>query len=88
MQLVTVFGFPYTTSISSAIRAVWSLFPPNLLAQALSLLSKATSTSQDSGISWSGRTKCAPNDTECVITIVCEQFKLKIPILTIDRYTY
>uniref|UniRef100_A0A2N9H431 ABC transporter domain-containing protein n=1 Tax=Fagus sylvatica TaxID=28930 RepID=A0A2N9H431_FAGSY len=68
-MLVTVFGFPYTTSISSAIRAVWSLFPPNLLAQALSLLSKATSTSQDSGISWSGRTKCAPNDTECVITI-------------------
>lgn len=68
-QLVTVFGFPYTHTFSSTLRSVWSLFPPNLLAQALVLLAGATSTSQDVGVSWSRRAKCAPNDTECLITI-------------------
>ena len=70
-QLVTVFGFPYNDSISKNIRALWSLYPPNLLAKALALLSGATSTPQDVGISWSSRAKCAPNDDECVVTIVC-----------------
>ncbi|KAF5734706.1 ABC transporter A family member 2-like [Tripterygium wilfordii] len=68
-QLVTGFGFPYRKSISNIFRIVWSLFPPNLLAQALQLLSGATSTPEDIGISWSRRTDCAPNDNECVITI-------------------
>ncbi|KAL5544418.1 hypothetical protein UlMin_008202 [Ulmus minor] len=68
-QLVTAFNFPYTQSISKLIRVIWSLFPPNLLAEALSLLAGATSTPQDVGISWSRRAKCAPNDDECVITI-------------------
>ncbi|XP_059443724.1 ABC transporter A family member 2-like isoform X2 [Corylus avellana] len=68
-QLVTIFGFPYRHNFSSTIRAIWSLFPPNLLAQALNLLADATSTPQDVGVSWSRRAKCAPNDTECVITI-------------------
>ncbi|KAG2679192.1 hypothetical protein I3760_11G039700 [Carya illinoinensis] len=68
-QLVTVFGFPYRHNFSSTVRSIWSLFPPNLLAQALNLLAGATSTSQDVGVSWSGRAKCAPNDTECLITI-------------------
>ncbi|KAF5459766.1 hypothetical protein F2P56_019686 [Juglans regia] len=68
-QLVTVFGFPYTDSFSTTLRAIWSLFPPNLLAAALNLLAEATSTPQDVGITWSRRAKCAPNDTECVITI-------------------
>ncbi|XP_062168317.1 ABC transporter A family member 2-like isoform X2 [Alnus glutinosa] len=68
-QLVTLFGFPYTQSVSSNLRAIWSLFPPNLLAQALSLLSDATSTPQDVGVSWSRRAECALNDMECVITI-------------------
>ncbi|XP_042947784.1 ABC transporter A family member 2-like isoform X1 [Carya illinoinensis] len=68
-QLVTVFGFPYHHNFSSTVRSIWSLFPPNLLAQALNLLAGATSTSQDVGVSWSGRAKCAPNDTECLITI-------------------
>ncbi|KAK2995142.1 hypothetical protein RJ640_010569 [Escallonia rubra] len=68
-MLVTTFGFPYSNDTSSTYRIIWSLFPPNLLAEALQLLSDATSTPQDPGISWSGRTKCAPNDEECVITI-------------------
>ncbi|CAK9158689.1 unnamed protein product [Ilex paraguariensis] len=68
-QLVTTFGFPYNDSIAAPFRIVWSFFPPNLLAEALQLLSGATSSPDDPGVSWSRRAKCAPNDTECVITI-------------------
>ncbi|XP_050255430.1 ABC transporter A family member 2-like [Quercus robur] len=68
-QLVTVFGFPYSDSYSNTWRSIWSLFPPNLLAEALTLLAGATSTPQDPGISWSKRNQCAPNDIECVMTI-------------------
>ncbi|PIN20633.1 Lipid exporter ABCA1 [Handroanthus impetiginosus] len=68
-QLVTTFGFPYSQDYSSTYRTVWSFFPPNLLAKGLNLLSDATATPQDPGVSWNGRTRCAPNDTECVITI-------------------
>ncbi|XP_015883555.3 ABC transporter A family member 2 [Ziziphus jujuba] len=68
-QLVTIFGFPYAEGMAKPLQAVWSLFPPNLLAEALNLLSGATATPQDTGISWSRRGECAPNDTECVITI-------------------
>ncbi|KAK4437089.1 ABC transporter A family member 2 [Sesamum alatum] len=68
-QLVTTFGFPYSQDFSKTYRLVWSFFPPNLLAAGLNLLSDATATPQDPGVSWSGRTKCAPNDTECIITI-------------------
>ncbi|KAI3454641.1 hypothetical protein Pfo_011304 [Paulownia fortunei] len=68
-QLVTTFGFPYSQSFSKTYRTVWSFFPPNLLAAGLNLLSDATATPQDPGVSWNGRTRCAPNDTECVVTI-------------------
>ncbi|KAH7859151.1 hypothetical protein Vadar_032243 [Vaccinium darrowii] len=68
-QIITLFGFPYSTNFSRTYRAIWSVFPPNLLAEGLTLLSGATETPQDPGISWSRRGKCAPNDTECVITI-------------------
>lgn len=68
-QLVTAFGFPYSADYSKSYRIIWSLFPPNLLAQGLQLLAEATATPEDPGISWSGRTKCAFNDTECVITM-------------------
>ncbi|KAL2515888.1 ABC transporter A family member 2 [Forsythia ovata] len=68
-QLVTAFGFPYSDNFSNTYRIVWSFFPPNLLAQGLQLLSDATATPQDPGASWNGRTKCSPNDTECIITI-------------------
>ncbi|XVF50157.1 hypothetical protein PTKIN_Ptkin04bG0073300 [Pterospermum kingtungense] len=68
-QIVTINGFPYSDNFSKTLQNIWSLFPPNLLAQALKLLSDATSSPEDIGVSWSRRTKCAPNDDECVITI-------------------
>ncbi|TYJ98618.1 ABC transporter A family member 2 [Cucumis melo var. makuwa] len=68
-QLVTQFGFPYSKTFSKSLQVIWSLFPPNLLAKALSFLSDATSTPGDPGISWSSRKECAPNDPDCVITI-------------------
>ncbi|OMO95372.1 ABC transporter-like protein [Corchorus capsularis] len=68
-MIVTTNGFPYSKSFSTVLQNLWSLFPPNLLAQALRLLSDATATPEDIGVSWSRRTKCAPNDEECVITI-------------------
>ncbi|KAL5544416.1 hypothetical protein UlMin_008200 [Ulmus minor] len=68
-QLVGVFRFPYSKIYPKTYQNVWSCFPPNLLAKALWLLADATSTSQDVGISWIGRAKCAPNDEDCVITM-------------------
>ncbi|THG01293.1 hypothetical protein TEA_028211 [Camellia sinensis var. sinensis] len=68
-MVITQFGFPYSSNFSSLYRIIWSLFPPNLLAQGLKLLSDATATPQDPGISWSRKGKCAPNDNECVVTI-------------------
>ncbi|KAJ0615074.1 putative ABC-type sulfate transporter [Helianthus annuus] len=68
-QIVTAFGFPYSDNFSDTYRAIWSFYPPNLLAKALQLLSDATSTPQDPGISWASRGKCAPNDTDCLITL-------------------
>ncbi|KAF3436036.1 hypothetical protein FNV43_RR23128 [Rhamnella rubrinervis] len=68
-QIVTVFGFPYQKRFVKRFRTLWSFFPPNLLAAALKLLSGATNTSQDVGIRWSTRAKCAPNDEDCTITI-------------------
>ncbi|KAL8139109.1 hypothetical protein V2J09_005110 [Rumex salicifolius] len=67
--IVTQFGFPYRTSFSSTARFIWSFFPPNLLAEAITLLQGAITTPQDPGVSWSGRLKCTPGDSECVVTI-------------------
>lgn len=44
LQLVTVFGFPYTKSFAPWIRYLWSLFPPNLLAIGLQYLGDATAS--------------------------------------------
>nr|DAD31187.1 TPA_asm: hypothetical protein HUJ06_010038 [Nelumbo nucifera] len=68
-QLVTIFGFPYSTDYSRTFRIIWSFFPPNLLAAALNILSDATATPQDDGISWHRRAECPPKDLDCVITI-------------------
>ncbi|KAK6123307.1 hypothetical protein DH2020_042958 [Rehmannia glutinosa] len=68
-QLVTTSGFPYGPGFSNTYRIVWSLFPPNLLAAGLKLLFDATATPQDPGISWNGRMRCPPTDTECVVTM-------------------
>jgi hypothetical protein len=68
--LVTVFGFPYSHTFAVYLRALWSLFPPNLLAIGLKYLGDATSTAQDPGISWSNRGKCSYRNEDCVLTMV------------------
>uniref|UniRef100_A0A161ZTE7 ABC transporter domain-containing protein n=1 Tax=Daucus carota subsp. sativus TaxID=79200 RepID=A0A161ZTE7_DAUCS len=71
-MIVTAFGFPYATRFSNTYRIIWAFFPPNLLAEGLQLLARATSTPGDPGISWSGRTRCVADDdddTECLISI-------------------
>ncbi|KAG6412263.1 hypothetical protein SASPL_124937 [Salvia splendens] len=68
-QLVTTFGFPYSRDFSKIYQTVWSFFPPNLFAAGLNLLSHASETPQDPGVSWKGRLRCTPGDEECVITI-------------------
>ncbi|KAL5724972.1 ATP-binding cassette sub- A member 2 [Ranunculus cassubicifolius] len=68
-QLVTRFGFPYTTSSKKLYRVIWSFFPPNLLAKALDLLGNETATPESRGISWRGHSKCPESELDCVITI-------------------
>ncbi|KAB5524858.1 hypothetical protein DKX38_022607 [Salix brachista] len=68
-MIITIAGFPYKKSISAFLRLIWSFFPPNLLAQAVKLLSDATSTPEALGISWKGRSKCPPDTNDCVMTI-------------------
>ncbi|KAH9617986.1 hypothetical protein KSS87_021559 [Heliosperma pusillum] len=68
-MVVTQFGFPYSDRFSKGYRIIWSFFPPNLLAKALQMLTDATATHQDPGISWSGKTKCSPNDDDCIVTM-------------------
>ncbi|XVF51956.1 hypothetical protein PTKIN_Ptkin04bG0225700 [Pterospermum kingtungense] len=69
-QLPTTLGFPYgSKKYSKTLQNIWSFFPPNLLAQALKLLADATSTPDGKGISWTSRTKCAPYEQGCVLTI-------------------
>uniref|UniRef100_J3MSS8 ABC transporter domain-containing protein n=1 Tax=Oryza brachyantha TaxID=4533 RepID=J3MSS8_ORYBR len=68
-QLVTIFGFPYSSSFQKYYRTIWSLFPPDVFAQALNILGKATATPEDKGISWNQRGQCQSFETDCVITI-------------------
>ncbi|KAH9540293.1 hypothetical protein CY35_15G104500 [Sphagnum magellanicum] len=68
-MLVTAFGFPYSHTFAVYLRALWSLFPPNLLAIGLTYLGDATSTAQDPGISWSNRGKCSYRNEDCVLTM-------------------
>ncbi|KAG2583666.1 hypothetical protein PVAP13_6KG229500 [Panicum virgatum] len=68
-QLVTTFGFPYSSDYKKLYRTLWSLFPPDVFAKALNILGKATATPEDKGISWNQRGKCPSSETDCVITI-------------------
>jgi hypothetical protein len=70
LQLVTIFGFPYDKKFSKALRSLWSLFPPNVFAEALNYLGLATSTAQDPGIKWKDRSKCSYRSEDCVLTMV------------------
>ncbi|EXB20714.1 ABC transporter A family member 2 [Morus notabilis] len=69
-HLVTVFGFPYDRGISKVYQAVWSFFPPNLLAEALLLLNQATP--HNAGVVYNRRiskAKCGADHEECLITL-------------------
>ncbi|KAL6646412.1 hypothetical protein ACP70R_018020 [Stipagrostis hirtigluma subsp. patula] len=68
-QLVTTFGFPYSSSYQKSYRIVWSLFPPDVFAKGLDILGRATATPEDKGVSWNQRGKCQSFETDCVITI-------------------
>ncbi|GMN45684.1 hypothetical protein TIFTF001_014866 [Ficus carica] len=68
-MVVGTLDFPYNHRFSKRFRTGWSFFPPNLLTKALWLLSDATSSPRDAGISWRRISKCSPNDAECLITI-------------------
>ncbi|KAK2384736.1 ABC transporter A family member [Trifolium repens] len=68
-QLVVQAGFPYSDSFSATYRNLWSLFPPNPFAQALTVLSDAVSTPENDGVSWSKRGSCTVDDDDCVMTI-------------------
>ncbi|KAI9174773.1 hypothetical protein LWI28_022515 [Acer negundo] len=69
-MIVTKFGFPYNKDYTKLKRQIWSLFPPNLLAKALSLLTDAPSIpGSDAGLRWSKRAECLPTEPECLMTI-------------------
>ncbi|KAH7550334.1 hypothetical protein JRO89_XS13G0173200 [Xanthoceras sorbifolium] len=69
-QIVTSFGFPYTKDFSKLKRDIWSLFPPNLLAKALQMLTDAPSMpGSDLGLRWSKRSECLQMERDCVMTI-------------------
>lgn len=73
----------YTEIFPKKYRILWSFFPPNLLAEALTLLGEASEPDTD-GISWSRRAECPRNNNGCVLTIVCSLSKAqKLLILTI-----
>ena len=79
LQIVGEIQFPYSKRFPRLYQIIWSFFPPNLFTKAIWLLADATSTPQDIGISWSRQGECAPNDEECVITIVCEKIQALTP---------
>ena len=73
LQLVTIFGFPYSRNISKMCQIIWSFFPPNLLAKALFLLIKASSSSQDYAFLLTKPANCVSNNISFdIITIICE----------------
>ncbi|KAL6662135.1 hypothetical protein ACP70R_001519 [Stipagrostis hirtigluma subsp. patula] len=49
-QLVTTFGFPYSSSYQKSYRIVWSLFPPDVFAKGLDILGRATKIKVSAGI--------------------------------------
>lgn len=72
----------YTEVFPKKYRIIWSFFPPNLLAEALTLLSEASEPDTD-GLSWSRRAECSPNNNGCVVTIVCSLSKAQTLLILI-----
>ncbi|KAJ1691633.1 hypothetical protein LUZ63_015788 [Rhynchospora breviuscula] len=68
-QLVATTGFPYSSSHKKLYRIIWSFFPPNIFAKAISSLDAATLITEEPGVSWSKISRCTSNEPDCVITI-------------------
>ncbi|KAL5816491.1 hypothetical protein ACOSQ3_024869 [Xanthoceras sorbifolium] len=61
---------PTLKDFSKLKRDIWSLFPPNLLAKALQMLTDAPSMPRsDVGLRWSKQSECLQMEPDCVMTI-------------------
>lgn len=69
LQLVIIFGFPYSSEFQSFYRVLFNLFPPNLLAVGLKYLGDATATPEDPGIQLADVGACSPRNPACVLTM-------------------
>ena len=78
--MASPFGFPYQQFVAKEYRIMWSLFPPNLLSEALKLLLDATSKPENVGIRWSTWSDCSPNNNNCIMSIVSTHFNIHITI--------
>lgn len=58
------------TCSSPPLQVLFSMFPPNMLAMGLKFLQDATVAPEDPGYTWGDITSCAPNNDECVLTMV------------------
>ncbi|GMH31524.1 hypothetical protein Nepgr_033367 [Nepenthes gracilis] len=67
-SIILQIGLGLTDKIGVS-RFILKLLPPSVLTYALEVLTAATVTDQDPGISWSGRTKCPPALEECKMTV-------------------
>ncbi|CAI7736838.1 unnamed protein product [Closterium sp. NIES-54] len=69
LQLIVLFGVPYSKEYSNGLRIIFNLFPPNLLAIGLKYLGDATATPEDPGIKLSTIGQCSPRSPDCVMTM-------------------
>ncbi|CAI5987769.1 unnamed protein product [Closterium sp. NIES-64] len=70
LQLMVMFGFPYTNDFSGFWRVIFSLFPPDLLTLSLKYLTDATKLPQSPGVSLSEINKCTLGNAGCTNTLV------------------
>ncbi|CAI5527518.1 unnamed protein product [Closterium sp. Naga37s-1] len=69
LQLIVLFGVPYSKEYSNGLRIIFNLFPPDLLAIGLKYLGDATATPEDPGIKLSTIGQCSPRSPDCVMTM-------------------
>ncbi|CAI5957490.1 unnamed protein product [Closterium sp. NIES-64] len=69
LQLMVMFGFPYTNDFSGFWRVIFSLFPPDLLTLSLKYLTDATKLPQSPGVSLSEINKCTLGNAGCTNTL-------------------
>ncbi|CAI5466645.1 unnamed protein product [Closterium sp. Yama58-4] len=69
LQLMVMFGFPYTNDFSGFWRVIFSLFPPDLLTLSLKYLTDATKLPESPGVSLSEINKCTLGNAGCTNTL-------------------